>query len=325
MVTISYRRALGYLGLWAGRKSDTVGGMDHDGELDAGEGTAADETPAVPQPPHETVALPSDTVIEPGELDGEPHETSFSAEDELQDVFPAETLATPLGADGLPDHSLDPVIEGALAFTIQNVTCIADERQYVELFHEELLARGWRVEADGGQVGGEVWVPPEYARLQIYAKLELEVRHKYDESGAELKRLVFEPGEVGKRWGELFANDVPVRPVREACSFYRRQHFGREAQPDPREDGHHLFYLMCSHPNRRSIAGAAMSLNNQAIYGCDFREPYDDDSVRFMDAVYDKKLRERPDLVRLPMFNFSGDEVIVPDDDGVQPGSIFDP
>jgi hypothetical protein len=79
---------------------------------------------------------------------------------------------------------------------------------------------------------------------------------------------------------------------------------------------------MCSHPGRRSIAGAAMSLNNQAIYGCDFREPYDEKSVEFMDDVYNRKLRERPDLVRLPMFNMAGDEVR--NDEADRPGGIFE-
>lgn len=294
--------------------------MDHDSDLDAGEGSATEETPAVPQPPHETVALPSDTLVEPGELDGEPHETTFEADDELQDSFHAEQLATPLGSDGLPDHGNDPVIEGALAYTIENVCCIADERQYVELFYEELLERGWGRSLDDMQH----WAPPGKvsAHASNFAGVKLDVRDKHDDDGAPVERRAFEPEAVERRWGELFAGEVPVRPVRERCEYYRRQHFGREAQPDPREDGHHLFYLMCSHPSRRSIAGAAMSLNNQAIYGCDFRAPYDDRSVAFMDGVYNKKIRERPDLVRLPMFNMAGDEVFVKDDG--QPGGIFE-
>jgi hypothetical protein len=301
--------------------------MHDDSDLDAG-GGAEQDSPATPQPPHETVVEPADTIVEPGELDGDVEDTAFEASDELHEEFAVEALATALGPDGLPDHSNDPVGAGALPYTIESVTCIADERTFVEVFAEELVERGWRhvldhkASADGGP-GAHFWVPPAHCGLEVGAQLRLNVRTRYGTDGAPVEPRQFKPSEVAKRWGEwMTAGYTPVRPAREACRYYRRQHFGLEDQPDPKQEGHNMFMLMCTHPSRRSVAGAAMRLNNEAVYGCDFRDPPDPRGTEQMDRFYDAKLRERPDLVRLPLFGLPGDEVRT-EDDG-RAGGIFE-
>lgn len=300
--------------------------MHDDGDLDAG-GAPEDQSPADPAPPHETVADKEDGVVEAGQLDGDVHETAFEVEDELHDSFPVEQLATPIGPDGLPDHSAEKVLAGALPHTIEAVTCIADERQYVELFAEELLERGWVLEERGEDEDEDaepwarsIWSPPYYRSCRVYAKIKLDVRGRFDMEGQPRLRRTFGPDEIERKWDEAFGPGfVPTRPVREKCKHYQRQHFGREAQPDPDQPGHNMFFLMCTHPSRRSIAGAAMRLNNEAIYGCDLRDPFDSDGVARMNDFYDAKIRDRPDKRRLPMFGLAGDEVY----DDEPPGGIF--
>jgi hypothetical protein len=54
-----------------------------------------------------------------------------------------------------------------------------------------------------------------------------------------------------------------------------------------------------------------MSLRDDAIYGCDYRDPPDEKCVRWLNNHDDTKVRERPDLVRLPLFNMPGEVVRV--------------
>jgi hypothetical protein len=182
------------------------------------------------------------------------------------------------------------------------VCCIEDKRQYVELFEEELLARGWKK-------GWFRWQTPEGRRLGLTA------RSRYTSRGKpRTERHLFRPDEVYLLWDATAAtlNDgraVAVRPLRERCVHYRRQHFANDHHPDPHEPGHNIIFRNCNHPARRSIGGASMSLRDDAIYGCDYREPFDDECVKWLDRHDDGKIETRPDLVRLPMLGMAGDEV----------------
>lgn len=254
-----------------------------------------------------------------GERSGAPHESEFESRDEIDEAFPVESLATPMAADGLPDHSADPVGEGAPPFTYETVCCIADDRAYVEVFDGEVAA------AEGAdplprQVGWARRVHPAtgvvtHVRHPGSNPVPLSVLAAFDKhTGKARTRDQFTPDEVEERWGIQVVNGArgyrPVRPIREACRFYKRQHFATEEQPIPGEPGHNVFYLNCTAPGRRSIGGAAMSLRDEAIYGCDHREPHDAACLQFIDAYYSHTLRTQPHRTRLPMFGGAGDIVV---------------
>lgn len=252
-----------------------------------------------PVGPDDCEASAIDVQIEPGERSDQPGGSDYSMHAELDDAFTVETLATPLAADGLPDHSVDGSPDGVPAFTIDNVCCIEDESQYVEMFYDEIC-------------------DSDYAAIDYRAGVT--ARTRFDDEGRERQRRTFLPAEVHVRWGQTVAlasgpdrpQWVAVKPVRPRCQFYKRQMFANDDQPDPTEPGHRLVFRVCTHPARRSIGGAAMSLRDQAVYSCDFRDPVDPKSAALLDAFDAKKIEERPDLVRLPLFNMPGEVVVVP-------------
>jgi hypothetical protein len=71
--------------------------------------------------------------------------------------------------------------------------------------------------------------------------------------------------------------------------------------------GHQLVFRVCA--ARRSNGGAFMSLRDEGIYQCDFRNPPDERSTRLQDSKDLAKVRQRPDLLLVPMFNMPGDAV----------------
>lgn len=299
-------------------------------DLDVEGGDQVELDPTEIAGPEECQTGADDTLVDPEAAQSEPHETLFEASDELQDAFVAEELATPIAADGLPDHSADPVGDGAVPFTIEGTCCIADDRTYVEMFRHELVRRHWElVPVDQGISGQDLlrgvvagWLVPRIVgeRHSDRAMLALTNPPRYDDRGEERERRVYQPDQIVKRWGQTFVEDaendvlIAVRPIRERCRFYAQQHFATDEQPDPSEPGHNVFYRFCTHPARRSIGGASLSLGNQAIYGCDLRDPHDEPSLAFMREADRKRLHERPDKVRLPLFGLEGDEVHVQDD-----------
>jgi len=268
--------------------------------------------PNEPVGPHLSEATPAGVEVKAGEREGQAHESQYEVTEEIQDEFQVEALATPLAADGLPDHSLDGDGDvGTHPFHIDNQICVEDERQYVELFAEELLERGWKLE-------GRFYRTP--GSLHLIDEPGEPVRSKYDGEGMRRERRAFDPDQVAMRWGHPFATKqvtrpVPVRPRRERCVYYARQRFGNDDQPNPREEGHNIIFRFCTHPARRSIGGAAMSLRNEAIYDCDLREPYGKCDSAWLDAHDKRKFSERPDKVRLPMFGLPGEQVIEEDDE----------
>lgn len=252
---------------------------------------------------------PDRAEIKPGELEGKPQESQVTLQDELSEAFVAEPLQMVISpVDGLPipgDES--STLAEAPPFSIDTVVCIEDERTFVELF------------------GDEVIVPAESPNSFIVVD-----RTRYTPKGEERPRMTFAPDRVVTRWGRKFVElsgpewqavhdemleDMPagktmavfdstpfmgVRPARERCAFYKRQVFSNDDQPDPRSLGHHIVFRNCT--ARRSVGGAFMSLRDEAMHACDYRDPPEPKSV---EKHLDAKDRERLDRVvtRVPLFN----------------------
>lgn len=256
-------------------------------------------------------AGPEHCELRPGELDGAPQDCEYPHHAEVEDGFPVEEIPLVMDEDGMP-RPVDPPGQLPLAhpFTYETMTCIADDREYVELFEEEFP--GTRVYlyrkksfnfrdricfAAGGVSADE--------------QLVFTARRRYDDDGIERTRLTFEPKEVVQRGGircviqkdELW----PVRPRRECCKFYRRQVFAHDGTL-PGDKGHKLVFRNCM--MRRSIGGAFMSVSNEAVYACDYRDPPDPDAVKeHLDDFDQDKLETRPDLKHVPAFGLEGEEI----------------
>ena len=257
-----------------------------------------------------------DTELAPGERDDTPDNCSFSPMDEVEEAFPVVPI--PLVIDPT-DGLIRPVDQSECyspAFCEDNVVCIADERMFVEVFHEELLDLGWSFHSRSL----EYITPERGTRLSTddaSSGFIVNVRKRFDSSGAERTRLQFKPSATMVLWGEKFGTPsvdgeivaiIPVKPIREKCCYYMRQVFANQAQPDPTAIGSRTLYVHCT--RRRSVGGAFMSLSDEAIYACDHRDPPDKTSVdRDLDAFDQKRLRERPDRTLVAMFGLGGTDV----------------
>ena len=184
------------------------------------------------------------------------------------------------------------------------------------------MAEGWReVDPEIDTPAGE---PANWLTPDDYLVNNLVVRNKYDAAdGGEVDRASFKPDVVHKRWGQTFASgsspgansmaqrQVVVRPLRPLCVNYRRQLFNIDGK-DPHEQGGKHQFQNCA--ARRSNGGALLSLNGQAIYACDYRNPPDLPSTeRFLDGFDKKRLREKKHLKLVPVFGMSGEEIDLED------------
>ena len=267
------------------------------------DGTRPDEEvgpqAAAPQPERCEVGATRDDGVEDSE---------FQPADEVHEAFPIEPIKAFIGPDGLPSFDEPDIRETeAIPFAYETVVCVEDDREYVELFVEELRERGWSSGEDGVRPPG----------LGVENEVLLMQRSRYDDEGLEQSRQVYKPEEVEHRWGVLLVGVVdsglwvPVRPRRERCKHYRRQVFSNDEIPDPRAFGHQIVFRNCL--ARRSNGGAFLSLRDEGIYACDYREPQDAPSIARQDAIDTKKLRDRPHQIRLPLFGMSGEEVHLED------------
>lgn len=276
-------------------------------ELAENDGLRPDEE----EGPDKSDASPRRCEFRQGERTAGVGESSFSADEELQEAFPVESIPTFIGEDGMPGFAEpDPADAQAIPFTWDTQLCIEDDREYVEIFGQELAPRGWLVagEEDEEMDADELaeWLSPEGDLVDI------DVLSKYDPEGVERVRRTFKPEEVERRWGVFVVQGapgcwLPVRPKRERCEHYCRQVFSNDSQPDPALEGHQIVFRFCK--ARRSNGGAFMSLSNEAVYACDVRKPPDDFSTSLQDKKDRKKLVDRPDLLKLPLFNMPGDAV----------------
>jgi hypothetical protein len=268
-----------------------VSSRDKDIERDLAEddGLRPDEV----EGPDASEASPRRCEFRQGERTSGVGESDFEAAEELHESFPIEEIPVVMGPDGLPIVvDSNPEDAQAVPFTWDTQLCIEDDREFVEVFDEEL----------------DVLPPGVVARA------------RYNRDGTDRERRRFEPEDVEKRWGmsvavgepHIVAEEpherwIPVRPRRERCKHYRRQVFSNDSQPDPAAAGHQIVFRVCG--ARRSNGGAFMSLGNEGIYACDFRDPPDPKSTELQDSKDRSKLVDRPDLLHLPMFNMPGDAV----------------
>lgn len=244
-------------------------------------------------------------------------ESSFGADEELHESFPVEPIPTFMGKDGMPAfRESDPADTQAIPFTWETQLCIEDDREFVEIFGQELSARGWAPLGDDDEDDEELtddeldeklmWLSPDGDPIKI------DFLSRYNPDGTERVRRTFKPEEVEHLWGTTLVRGapgcwLPVRPRRERCEHYCRQVFSNDSQPDPALEGHQIVFRVCK--ARRSNGGAYMSLGNEGIYACDFRKPHDETSSRLQDKKDRHKLVNRPDLLKLPLFNMPGDAV----------------
>jgi hypothetical protein len=237
--------------------------------------------------------------------DAPPEDCSFDAMAELDDAFPVEPIPVIKGKDGLPEI-VTPPIEAAFAvpFTYETTVCIEDEREYVEIFREELCAHGWRYR-DGALVPATLMKDKEW---QTGSSLLAQARSQFDEGGRRQKRENAPKEHVHHGWGVcwLIADGRirPMRPLRERCQHYRRQVISNDDKPDPKQFGHQIVFRNCT--ARRSNGGAFMSLMGQGIYSCDYRYPPDESSRELIDQQDQERLEGKAHEILVPMFNVDG-------------------
>lgn len=251
---------------------------------------------------------------------GDPPEAcEFSIQDEVQDAYaPEQILMVQSPVDGLPipaqeRSSLQLALDAE--FNYAHV-CIGDDREYVELFREEV----------------------EELKIDTFNDDPILTRGVFLANGQDRERLRFPKDRVVRRWGQTFVSltaeeyqkltapedgddgefdegyvspdvvptpsaDEPVfiavRPRRERCVFYKRQLFNTDGMA-PHEVGGKTRFDNCTHPARRSLGGASMSLRGQCVYACDYRSPPDPESVALeLDARDEKRLIAPAGLVPL--------------------------
>jgi hypothetical protein len=229
-----------------------------------------------------------------------PQDSEFSGRSEIDDAFPTESIPLVLDpVDGLPVPADDTTrLALAAPFTFDTVVCIEDDRQWVEVWKEELPAYETRY-----------GVLPDGLRRLIVG-----MRAQYTEDGQKMYlRLKLEAAATELRWGHHVApRDDKVtytllRPIRERCVHYKRQVAANDDQPNPNEAGHLILFRNCG--ARRSVGGALMSLRDEAIYACDYRVPADfASSERYLDGPDRERLRSNAHLKHLPLFNLGGEE-----------------
>lgn len=286
------------------------------GERSDREGGEAEESGANPQEevgPAACEVNPEDCEVKVGDLDAQPHDAFFQADDELYEQFRAEPIPVIIAEDGLPqpvDESPNP----APPFGPDTVVCIEDEREYVELFLDELEPRGWKLVA--GVAGSNCrWSAPGMPDGHWLDPDGLALNERYDASGRTNARRRFPPSSVFERWGVIFAvtddkKKAIVRPARERCRHYRRQNFINDDRPDigdVSKPGSKLVFRVCT--ARRSNGGAYLSLRDEAVFACDLRDPFDESSVeRFLDAPDRTAIAEKRHLRMIPAFGLPGSE-----------------
>jgi hypothetical protein len=85
---------------------------------------------------------------------------------------------------------------------------------------------------------------------------------------------------------------TPVRPIRERCKHYKRQVFAKRGI-DPGEFGHYDLYRNCV--ARRSVGGAFLTVKDEAVYACEYRDPPDEATVKkYLDEYDEKRLEAGP-------------------------------
>jgi len=253
----------------------------------------------------------SSTEQTPEEASNDRENIEISIRDELAEQFPVETINVGVDPDdGLPTPmDASDAIAIAPGFGPDTVVCIEDEREYVECFSDEELPRGARLP----QVVDAALYPADYEPRRARKGLAIEpptpaqgfvvLRSQYDDDGQRVERRRFEPSRVIEKWGAKFVETVGglllVKPRRERCEHYTRMVFANDDPAfKPGEFGHQVLYRNCT--RRRSVGGALMSVQDQAVYACEHRDPPDFVSVeRFLDGPDRKRIATKVEQVSL--------------------------
>jgi len=238
-----------------------------------------------------------------------PENSEYDPNLEVAEQFAVTTIGVGIDpTDGLPLPMDGQELALAPKFGIDSLVCLEDTRAYVELWDDE-------------------WISYRESRADhavLAAAVNADVRERHDERGVERVRQEFAPDTVVKLWGATFVRTSafplppmegavplpgqsapglkPVRARRERCKFYGRQILSNDDVPDPTDFGHRIVFRNCT--ARRSVGGAFMSLRDQCVYACDYRDPPDPASVeRELDAPDRKRLTEV--IEQVPLWNLT--------------------
>jgi hypothetical protein len=270
----------------------------------------------------EDVDVEKEELEEDGNLD-------FGHEDELQDAFkpePIQMIESPV--DGMPipaDEQPSTQLNLAPSFSYDNCVCVADDREYVELFADELVGRGWAYKGKNLIEGkaysekefndeAEGWCPPGCDQYRYWVNVWLAVGLRWKADGQPKNRRRWPRDQVLWLYGHPFVRNtdgptervrswlIPVRPKREKCVHYRRQVFAKRGI-EQGEFGHYDLYRNCV--ARRSVGGAFLTVKDEAVYACEYRNPPDEASVaEHLDKYDDERLRAGPPE-EVPLFGIT--------------------
>lgn len=247
-----------------------------------------DHDPLREEGPDKASAQRADCEVEPGHFDQE-GDAGPSFRDEIADAFDPGVITNIFSPeDGLPVPAAEPR-EGSLfeapPLTVEHLVCMEDASRYVELFVEDMMDLGWEpLDIDkNGEVSSMARAPHEV--INDLGGPPVVLRARYNRDGTESVRRDFLPEELApfsvfgvavavsdeERGGN--GDAFLVRAKRPECVHYRRQVYANTAEPDPNVAGHRLMARNCM--VRKSLGGAFMSLSDEAVYACEYREPRD--------------------------------------------------
>jgi hypothetical protein len=236
------------------------------------------------------------TEFEGGSREGDAAECEYSWREEIQETFePEPMIMVAHPEDGMPVPAGETSeIKYAHPFTIDTCICVEDERSWVEEFGEEVGLHNfpWNKEC-------------------------VAARRRWSILGEKVERRIFSPEQVTTWFGKHVVREenthpvtrglavIPVRPVRERCRHYGRMVMANDDIPGPTEPGHQIIFRNCS--ARRSVGGAYMTVSNEAVYACDYRDPPDRPSCeKYLDSRDRERLASKRHLEMVPLFGLLG-------------------
>lgn len=239
------------------------------------------------------------------EKDGAAPDAEFSLREEIFETFqPVTEVVVDSPVDGLPIPANERTdLAKAHPFTRETVVCIEDDSAFVELFSEELEARGWVPKRGLLGLGATTLSPSGDVSRRTLA----DARSRFAADGKENERKSFKPEEVTHGYGVAFVKQpsgyvLPVRMRRERCKFWMRQVMANDEIPEPTEFGHLIRYSNCA--ARRSVGGALMTMRDEAMYACDYRDPYDQPTAeKYLDKFDRDRVNSKKHLEMIRPFN----------------------
>jgi hypothetical protein len=226
------------------------------------------------------------------ERDGKADAAEASLREEIFEAFqPVTSILVESPVDGMPipaDERHD--LAAAHPFTRDTVVCVEDDTAFVELFDDEAEERGWE------RGSGQRFTPKHSTSSAMFANI---VSRYHAATGAERERRQFDPSRVEWKFGVAVVLDedayVAVRMRRERCKHFLRQVMANDDVPNPKEHGHLIRFYNCA--ARRSVGGAYMSLRDEAVYACDYRNPVDPKTAeKYLDSFDRTRLNSKRHL-----------------------------